>query len=69
LEELDVQTRDSLASVDDEQLPALAAQWAQIEEFGSGLDAEDVRPLIQELAGLARRAHDSGDRLYLWCCL
>jgi len=69
LEELDLQTRDTLASVDDGQAPALAAQWVRIEEFRNCVDAEDMRSLIQELVGLARRASNSGDQLYCCCIL
>jgi hypothetical protein len=66
LEELDVQTRDTLASVDDGQVPALAAQWVQIEEFHNAADLEYMRSLIQELVDLARRARNSGDQLFCW---
>jgi hypothetical protein len=66
LEELDLQTRDTLASVNDGQVPALAAQWVQIEEFRNAADPEYMRSLIQELVGLARRARDGGDKLYCW---
>jgi hypothetical protein len=69
LEELGLNVRDTLASVDDKQFPALAAQWAKIEEFGGVFDVEGLRRLIRDLAGLARRARDHDERLYCWMCL
>lgn len=67
LEELDLQTRDTLASVNDGQVADLAAQWVQIEEFHNAADPEEMQLLIEELVGLARRARNSGDLLYCWC--
>ena len=34
LDELGAPVRDTLAALDDSSIPDLAAQWAQIEEFG-----------------------------------
>jgi hypothetical protein len=69
LEELSVQTRDTLALADDARLPELAEQWAKIEEFGRLVDARDLLPLIRELVDLARKARDNGEQLYCWSML
>jgi hypothetical protein len=69
LEELNRDVCDTLATVDDARLAALAAQWAQIEEFHNTMSADDALSLIKDLVGLARRARDAGDRLYCWSSL
>jgi hypothetical protein len=69
LEELEREVRDALATVDDARLPALADQWARIEEFHRTMSAEVALSLINDLVGLARRARDAGDRLYCWISL
>jgi hypothetical protein len=35
----------------------------------AGWAVEDLRPLSEELIGLACRARDPGERLYCWVCL
>ncbi|WP_326550947.1 hypothetical protein [Micromonospora sp. NBC_01813] len=49
----------------------LSARWGQIEEFARNgpLPADQLVPVIEAIAGLARRARDAGDHLYCWCCL
>ena len=69
LQELEREVRDTLATVEDTRLPALAAQWARIEEFHHTMSAEVALSFIKDLVGLARRAHDAGDRLYCWTSL
>jgi hypothetical protein len=69
LEELNLQVRDALATAGDARLPALAAEWAQIEEFHSWLNVDDALSLIEDLVGLARRARNAGDKLYCWSSL
>ncbi|MDG4774352.1 hypothetical protein [Solwaraspora sp. WMMD792] len=68
---LDDATRDTLASISDGQLPELSARWGRIDEFAhSGpLPEGELVPVIEAIAGLARRARDAGDHLYCWCCL
>jgi hypothetical protein len=68
LEELSRQVRDTLAAVDDALLPAIAAQWARIEEFYGNMSTDDAQSLIKDLVGLARRARDGDDALYCWSC-
>lgn len=69
LEELNRDVCDTLGTVDDAGLPALAAQWARIEEFHDTMSADDALSLIKDLVALARRARDAGDRLYCWSSL
>ncbi len=67
--ELNGSVRDALATVDDARVSDLAARWAQIEELGGVLTADDARALIGDLVGLARRTRESRNRLYCWTCL
>jgi hypothetical protein len=71
VEELDNQTRDTLADIDDGQFREIAIRWAQIEEFTLYNDVHDesLVLLVADLNGLARRAREAGDRLYCWSSL
>ncbi|WP_433717781.1 hypothetical protein ACQP2Y_26750 [Actinoplanes sp. CA-051413] len=65
-------TRDTLAAiVPGARTSELSAQWGRIEELASPgpLPPEQLVPVIEEIAGLARRARDAGEHLYCWCCL
>ncbi|MEU4366488.1 hypothetical protein [Micromonospora chersina] len=68
---IDPDTRDTLASIDDAQAPELSARWGRIEELAwGGPPADDeMLPVIEQIAALARRARDAGENLYCWCCL
>ncbi|MFE9204293.1 hypothetical protein [Micromonospora sp. NPDC007230] len=68
---LDRATRDALASINDGQVRELSARWGRIEELAwSGpLPEDEMSPVIEEVAALARRARDAGEDLYCWCCL
>nr|MDT0663362.1 hypothetical protein [Micromonospora sp. DSM 115978] len=68
---IDDATRDTLAGIDDSRLPELSAKWGQIEELAryGPLPESEVRPIIEQIAGLAQRARQAGDHLYCWCCL
>lgn len=68
---LDDGVRDTLAGLTAEQMADLAAQWARIEELGLGEDepGDLMLPIIEEIAGLSRRALAAGDHLYCWCGL
>ncbi|MER6607594.1 hypothetical protein ABT282_17160 [Streptomyces sp. NPDC000927] len=66
--QLDPLVRDALAGVHDSEIPAIAARWVQAEELREAR-AEDMRPLVESLVLLARRAHDAGDQLYCWMLL
>lgn len=66
---IDDTARDCLATVDDERLPVLAAQWGQIEELARFRGPQDMSGPLEDVVGLARRARDHGEHLYVWCCL
>ncbi|MCW3820020.1 hypothetical protein ONA91_36870 [Micromonospora sp. DR5-3] len=68
---LDRAARDTLASINDAQLPELSARWGRIEElaWGGPLSDDQMLPVIKEVAALAQRARDAGEGLYCWCCL
>ncbi|MEW2331255.1 hypothetical protein AB0880_26025 [Micromonospora chersina] len=68
---IDSATRDTLASIDDAQVRELSARWGRIEELAwGGPPADDeMLPVIEQIAALARRARDAGENLYCWCCL
>ncbi|MGI5169832.1 hypothetical protein ACQEU3_36315 [Spirillospora sp. CA-253888] len=59
--------RDGLAGADDARFPELAERWAGIEEFGDDTDPGPLEEVIAELVALARRAGQSGERLFTWC--
>ena len=67
--ELPATTRDALAAIVDDQVPTLADRWARTDELDGYATGEDLRPLVVDLAGLARRAAEAGDLLYSWVCL
>lgn len=69
LEELGAPVRDTLAAVDDARLPALADQWARVEEFHGLAEAGQLLAILSDLVALARRARHAGDRLYCLTCL
>ncbi|MFG3603175.1 hypothetical protein [Micromonospora chersina] len=68
---IDSATRDTLASIDDTQVPRLSARWGRVEElaWGGPLPDDEMLPVIEQVAALARRARDGGENLYCWCCL
>ena len=68
---IDSATRDTLAPIDDAQVPGLSARWGRIEElaWGGPLPDDEMLPVIEQIAALARRSRDAGDNLYCWCCL
>ncbi|TCC00185.1 hypothetical protein E0H26_00295 [Micromonospora zingiberis] len=71
LTSLDDTTRDTLASITPAQLPELSAGWGRTEELAwdGPLPADQMQPVVEAVAALARRARDAGESLYCWCCL
>jgi hypothetical protein len=63
--------RDTLASIGSADARNLSGQWGQIEELARNgpLPNDQLLPIIDRIAGLARRARDAGDHLYCWCSL
>lgn len=71
LSSIDDAARDTLASISDDQFLSLSQRWSRIEELWLGEDVagDEMVPVIEEIAGLARRARDAGEHLYCWSCL
>ncbi|MFF2956228.1 hypothetical protein ACFVVU_33360 [Kitasatospora sp. NPDC057965] len=61
--------RDTLADLPRAGLAEVSARWAATAEELPDADGEDLRPLVEELSGLARRAREAGEDLYCWICL
>ncbi|MEV0648451.1 hypothetical protein AB0I28_24625 [Phytomonospora sp. NPDC050363] len=61
--------RDALADIADEEVAAVAARWATIEEWGEGVTGPDVEWFIEGLIALTRRARTEGKHLYCWWSL
>lgn len=61
--------RDALASIEDAQLPELAARWAGVEELSyyTDMGPQATMPYLTDLVGLTRRAKTNGEHLY--CCM
>jgi hypothetical protein len=66
--ELSEEARDVLASLAPQDAGPVADRWATADEL-DGSTGEDLLPFVVDLAALARRAADAGDRLYCWTCL
>ncbi|MFE7560462.1 hypothetical protein [Kitasatospora sp. NPDC057500] len=66
---LDRPARDTLADLPAEEVPDVSARWAAAAEELPDADGDDLRPLIEQLSGLARRAREAGEDLYCWTCL
>ena len=70
LVELSVLVRDTLAEATEAALTEAAPIWANIEEVADDTwnDADEVRPVMDELVGLARRARDADQMIYCAIC-
>ncbi|MBO2450900.1 hypothetical protein J4573_27650 [Actinomadura barringtoniae] len=68
--ELSTLVRDTLAAATEEALAEAAPIWANTEEmaWNTWNDPDEVRPVMDELVGLARRAKASGQMLYCQIC-
>ncbi len=67
--QLSEELRDALADAQRSRLPAVAEQWVRTEEFWEQPPAAEVLPFLGEVAALAGRARQAGERLYCWICL
>ncbi len=63
--------RDTLATATDAELAEVVLPWSQTEEFvlDGVWNVQELTSALRDLAGLARRAQSSGQRLYCWSCL
>ncbi|MGU3644840.1 hypothetical protein ACLBXX_07700 [Microbacterium sp. C23T] len=59
----------ALGTADEGTLEQVAGPWSQTEEFWGRGDPTELAGFLKDLAGLARRAQASGDRLYCWICV
>jgi len=58
----------ALADADGARLASVAVPWSHTEEFFGQGDPQILAGLLHELAELARRARNRGERLYCWVC-
>lgn len=61
--------QSSLAAASPDQLAELSHPWSQSDEFRGQGDPESLTNFLLELADLARKANDRGQRLYCWACV
>ncbi|MFB6889714.1 hypothetical protein ACFCX4_10420 [Kitasatospora sp. NPDC056327] len=61
--------RDTLADLPAADLPDVCDRWAEAADELSDEDGEELRPLVEELSALARRAREADEDLYCWICL
>jgi hypothetical protein len=69
---IDDGARDILASiVHSRHMAELSARWGRTEElaWNGPLPEGQLVPVIEEIAGLARRAREAGESLYCWSSL
>jgi hypothetical protein len=61
------QLQAMLAALHDPELTAIAAQWAEIPEFGlDRIPASTVVSILDEFVRLAQAAEQGGEHVYLW---
>jgi hypothetical protein len=60
---------DALVKASREQLAEVAVPWSQTEEFWGHGDPVFLTDVLNDLAGLARRAQQQDHRLYCWICV
>jgi hypothetical protein len=58
-----------LAGLNPDQIPIIAAKFAEATSEELGWSAEDFLPIVRDLSALARRAVSQGKAMYLWICL
>ncbi|GAA4609855.1 hypothetical protein GCM10023195_40080 [Actinoallomurus liliacearum] len=71
LVELSAVARDTLAAATEAELTQAAPLWAGIEEFHhvAWFEPDEMRPVMDDLVGLARRARDAGQMMYCAVCV
>lgn len=60
---------EALASVDASSIEGIAQEWSEIEEFSHWSEPKGLATLVGDLSALAKRALESGQRLYCWFSL
>ncbi len=67
---LTARLQDALASIDDEAVDEVAAQWAAPDEYyGTGADTEFAASALRDLVRLMRAGRERGETLYCWVCV
>ena len=56
-----------LAGLSQERIATVTTAWAATEEISG--DPADIRPVVDDLVRLSRKAGESGRGLYLWNCV
>ncbi|QRP48118.1 hypothetical protein [Amycolatopsis sp. FDAARGOS 1241] len=58
--------RDAIADTDEARRRELADFWSRAEDLAGEASPEDLLPVVDELAALARQAKPTGAHLYCW---
>ena len=61
--------QSALARATDDELASAVDRWSETGEFRGRGDPAILRPLVGELADMARNASQQGLRLYCWVCV
>ena len=56
-----------LAALSPDRITSVTSAWAATEELGC--DPEDIRPVVDDLVRLSRRATETGQSVHLWNCV
>ena len=59
----------ALANTKDDALERVAEPWSGTEEFWGAADPAELTVFLKDLARLATRAQDAGQRIYCWVCV
>jgi len=60
---------NALAKLQPSEIPALAGKFAEATAEELGWSVDDFVPIIRDLSGLARRAVEKRQAMFLWNCL
>lgn len=62
--------QDALASIDDDTVDQVAAQWAAPDEYyGTSADTELAASALRDLVRLVRTGRERAETLYCWVCV
>lgn len=60
---------EAIAATPDDELPELARQWSQAEEFWGQGDPDVLAGAVRRLAALVRQGRERQHHLYCWVCV
>jgi len=67
---LTARLQDALASIDDDAVDQVAAQWAAPDEYyGTSADTELAAGALRDLVRLVRAGRERAETLYCWVCV